>query len=244
VPKIPPLTASKLDGTSYERRPDVEACIAEVLRRPQQEWAEIAPQLPDEALVFVIRQVDKKDGTLVGALIRELDRRILKVARRWAKGFSPVTTEEILLAIELKVIELVFADKPSRRSEYLEIAFAHAIKGKTLNEVVAHKNRPTSINRAQEDGAEPQEPIDNRSGPLEKLLKVENDGLVRRALAAVPDERHREAVLLRHVEGWPLTTSDPAKPSLERHFGMSGRQIQNWINSALETMRSEIEGKI
>jgi hypothetical protein len=244
VPKIPPLTKSTIDGAPYRRRADIEARIAEVLQRPQNEWATIAAALPDEALVFIIRQADKNESNLIGALTRELSRRIVNVGRRWAKGFSTVTTEEILYTVETKVIELVFAERPSRQSEYLEMAFSRIVKGKTLNEVLKYRDRPASIKRAQHEDRKPEEPIYDGAGPLDQLFKAEDAGLVRRALAAVSDERHRKAVVLRHVNGWPLTSSDPAQPSLEKHFGMSGRQIQNWITSALEIMRAEIEGTI
>ena len=240
---IPPLTKSKLDGTPYKRRADIEACIAEVLQRPQNEWATIAGELPDEALVFIIRQADKNDSNLIGGLVKDLSRRIVNVGRRWAKGFSLVTTEEILLAVETKVIELVFLERPSRQSEYLEIAFANAVKKRTLSEVIAQRNQASIMCPPVEERGQ-QQPIDDGAGPLEIILKAENAKLARRALAAVPDERHRQAVVLRHVRGWPLTCSDPTQPSLERHFGMSGRQIQNWITSALEIMRAEIEGTL
>jgi hypothetical protein len=64
--------------------------------------------------------------------------------------------------------------------------------------------------------------------------------LIRRALAAVKDPRHVHAVILRYVRGWPITDKDPTKPTLEKHFGKSARQIQNWITSALEAMRNAI----
>ena len=61
-----------------------------------------------------------------------------------------------------------------------------------------------------------------------------------KAVESVKDRRHVDAVILHYVRGWPITDHDPTKPSLERHFGKSGRQIQNWIKSALATMRVAI----
>src|SRR5207248_513520 len=126
MPKIPPLTSSRRDEKPYERRPDIEARIAEVLQRPRGDWAALAAAVPDEVLVFIIRQLDNTDPNLVGSLFSELSKRITRVARRWARGFSRITTEDILLAVEVRVIELVLAETPSRTSDYLEVAFADA----------------------------------------------------------------------------------------------------------------------
>jgi hypothetical protein len=59
-------------------------------------------------------------------------------------------------------------------------------------------------------------------------------------LAAVSDPRHREAVMLHHLHGWPITDKDPETPTLCKHFDMTARQIQNWIRTAFDEMRAAV----
>jgi DNA-directed RNA polymerase specialized sigma24 family protein len=65
---------------------------------------------------------------------------------------------------------------------------------------------------------------------------------IRAALAHVKNPRHREAVVLHHLEGWPITDQDPYTETLCRHFGVSDRQIRTWIATAFAQMRKSLGG--
>lgn len=251
--RVPPLTSSTEKGEPYKRRADIEAKILRALERPLAEWAAMAAatgagRLPDEALVFLIRAIQNGDRDLFGRLINELSRRTARIARHFVQGYDKDTTNEIIWKVEKEIIDLVLVENPSRQSEFLEIAFRTAVERRTINIVAKQKQYPQPLRRAPAEPPEGEEEAERLTelvpGPEEILAELEHrtrrPELIKIAVAAVKDPRHREAVILRHVHGWPITDKDPTKPTLERHFGMSGRQIQNWITNALEAMRAAI----
>lgn len=252
---VPPLMSVDKSGNRYRRRADVEAIVRQMLTRPVEDWLAAARKtgtgrLPSEVLVFLIRATRAGNRNTVGALVDVLCRRIVRIAGRLARGFDPEVTKEILLEVQGQIIELLFATTPTRQSEFLEIAFTQAVQRRTINLVDKVTNTPelVVVDGGREEGGEPEyiaESIpENRPGPEQVLLQLADQTkrsiLIRRALAAVKDPRHVHAVILRYVRDWPITDKDPTKPSLEKHFGKSARQIQNWITSALETMRNAI----
>jgi hypothetical protein len=244
-----------LDGKPYQRRLDVEAEIAAALARSPREWPTLIESqagISNEALVFLAKRAAKIDRDLCGRLIHELSGRLVKIATRWAQGFDPMTMDEIVLNVEIQIVELVLTETPSRRSDFLEVAFGTAVERRTINAVEKWKKSPearreTSRNISDDDTDSENDMeliADTGAGPEEILARLDDERhrteLIRRARAAVKDTRHVEAVILRYVHGWPITDKDPTKPSLERHFEKSGRQIQNWIKSALKMMRIAI----
>jgi hypothetical protein len=250
---VTPLVSVDKAGKPYKRRADVEVVISQMLTRPAEEWVVAAQKtgngrLPAEALVFLIRALRGSDKNLVGALVNILCRRLLSVARSFAGGFESAEREEILLEVQDQIIELLFARIPTRQTEFLEIAFRKAVQRRTINVVEKMNNRPELVVVAdkRDDEDAPEHLVESlpekRPNVQEVLLRLAADAqrssLVRTALAAVKDRRHVEAVILRYVYDWPITHSDPTQPSLEKHFGKSGRQIQNWIAGALKAMRN------
>jgi hypothetical protein len=256
---VPRLVSSTINGEPYERRPDVEAEIARALNCSRGEWVRMAEgkdRLSREALVFLIRQTIDIDRDLCGRLIHKLSKSVGRIAQHWAQGFDRITTDEILLQVEIEIIELVLAENPSRQSEFLEIAFGKAVERRTINAVEKRRNSPMPLNAGSGDGSgrdememeSPAESVpDECPNPEEIVEQLEDEircrALISKASAAVKDPRHLKAVILRHIRGWPITAKDPNKPNLARYFGVSGRQIQNWISNALEAMRAAIGDK-
>jgi hypothetical protein len=255
--QVPALNSLTKKGVPYRRHDDVEAEIARFLNRPRSEWATILEgrgRLSDETLVFLIRQTMKSDRDLCGRLLHRLSKRAVRIAKSWAQGFDRITTDEIVWQVEIEIIELVLTTEPSRQSDFLEIAFGKAVERRTINAVDKRKHSPMPLRATPSDisGDETSENpaelvLDQRPSPEEIVAQLEDAArrpeLIRKAHGAVKDRRHLKAVILRHVRGWPITDKNPNKPSLERLFGMSGRQIQNWISDALEVMRSAIGDK-
>jgi hypothetical protein len=250
---VPPLTCIGRNGHPYKRRIEVEEEIVRALAFPPAQWEEMAKRgLSSEALVFLIRSIRNTDRDVAGRLIKELNHRILRTAKRWCRGFDRLTTESILLAVEQKVIDLLLASVPTASSEYLEAVFDRKVKQYTLNEIdriSEHTVVPASSLRIGADEEDPEqlhERIEDDAPNPEQLL-IEVQESIRRAqnlpkaLAAIRDPRHRKAVLLHHVRGWPLSSQDPSTPSLARLFNKSPRQIHNWIKAALKDMRGILE---
>jgi hypothetical protein len=254
---VPPLGSSKIDGTPYLRRHDIEDEIVQALGRPHSEWAAMAEtkddeRLSNEALVFLVRQMRNGDRDLFGRLVYELTSRTLRIAARYAKGFDRDTTNEILWQVEKEVVDLVLIESASRKSDFLEIAFGMAVERRTINIVDRRNHSPLPLTASFVDGFEEEsEPeratelvVDERDGPEDVVAQLEDEArrpiLIRKAQAAVKDQRHLEAVILHHVRGWPITDKNPTKPTLVRHFKVSERQIRNWIKDALKVMRTTI----
>lgn len=238
----------------------METAIARGLKQPSSEWIALAKargehRLPDEALVFLVRAARHDDRNVLGSLVDELSRRTISIAKMLGGGFDPGTTEAIVQKVEIGVLESIFANVPSRQSEFLEIAFKQAVTRRTINVIATFKKEAMTsaldVNHSSEKTSEAEdyqyEFRDERAGPEEIVLSLEEAALkpeqLRAARRAVKDPRHWEAVVLHYVHGWPLTSTDPQKPCLKRHFGISERQIHNWITQALESMRSAIGAK-
>jgi hypothetical protein len=239
---VAPLRSSKRDGTPYQRRPDVEAEITRALARPQAEWVTLCHgpgRLSNEAIVFLVRRTVNQNRDVCGQLIQRLGRSIAAIAHHWAQGFDPITTEEILWQVEMEVIELVLAATPNRQTEFLEIAFGKGVERRTINAVEKRKNAPLPQSLAptddQDDTAQAESPearvADEQPDPEQIALhlddKVRRRELINKARMSVRDPRHLEAVILRHVYGWPITHKDETKPTLAKHFNKSEKQIRN-----------------
>ncbi len=255
---IPPLSSYDLKGRLYTRRSGTEDEIRGALGSPQATWSALARAAPpkrlsSEALVFLVRSVRDFDRNLAGELIETLIHRVLQTARRWCRGFDPMTTEDILDKVQTEILDRLLALHPTRASEFLEIAFERVVKTRTLNQVAKHSQRMVGLTHSSsgdfEDGDSPEERTEEQiaapgPGPEEIVSGLADEKhraeLIRRARAAIKDTRHFEAVLLRYAHGWPITASDPSKPSLERHFGKTSRQIQNWINKGIQQMRESL----
>ena len=220
---VPPLTSKTENGELYKRRADVEDSIAQVLAQPPSEWVAIATakgehRLADEALVFLIRAAGSGLPDVIGGLVNELCRRLIRTAKRLAQGFNVSTTEAIINSVEIEVIELVLTKPPSRQSEFLEIAFKTAVEHRTINAVEKFQHDPMSsiieTIQSSEDDREPIDIVENLAdaadGPEKLLLSREAETLkpelLRTAYEAVKDHRHRKAVILHLAYGWPITS--------------------------------------
>ncbi len=228
--------------------------IGRILRLPESDWIVEAKELQNETLVFLIRQIRRADEELYRRLLQELSGRIIRVARRWVRGLDRIAAEDIVLKVEIDMLELVLAEKPSRKTDFLEIAFAQAVERRTIDALRKHNNSPIGhhgeilTDATDEDGDEIERTIelapDHRPGPEAILLQLEDEArrpeLLRKAYDAVKDPRHVEAAILHYGRGWPITSKDPRKSDLERHFQATPGQIKYWIAAALKAMREAI----
>jgi hypothetical protein len=231
---------------TYQPSAAVQAEIQNIEVLPQTEWGAKSKTAQSETLIFMIRRVDRADQQLYGRLVQELRRRILHQARRWLRGIDQLVTEEILLNVEIDILETVLTPNPSRQTDFLQIAFAKVIQGKTVNALEKHRNsvlgrRGEFIVDAAEDADDVEEmggPLalvaDTRPNPEEALLQLEEQNerhqLLRKALRAVKDRRHRKAVILHYGHGWCIDR-------LTEHFKVTRGQMNHWIATAMAAMR-------
>jgi DNA-directed RNA polymerase specialized sigma24 family protein len=246
---VPPLTHCDRNGTPYARLAGVEDEIRRARASPPGEWN--LGKMGSETLVHLIRFVRSNSGSddLLGLLFEQLGRRAARIVGDFAKGFSETDTDEIEGKVSLRVVELVLAETPARKSEYLEVLFRRVVKGLTLNEVESREDHP----RLQQFAVLPENADafstgtdqsaavpDDGPGPEEIVSREEVRELVRTNLAAVTDPRHREAVVLCYLQEWPVTDKNPETPTLCTHFEKADRQIRNWMKAALNEMREAI----
>jgi hypothetical protein len=212
-------------------------------------------KLRNETLVFLIRQTHRINDDLCGQMMEVLRKRVTGRVRRFCKGLDQVDREEVLLAVEMKVLELVLVNETSRRRDFLEIAFAQAVKSFTDDEREKLRNSPSGnvVDYAEgscEDADDEQieRPIEylptEEPEPEEALLVLDNKKyrhrLLRKALAAVPDRRHREAVILHFGKNWPITSKKRGIDTLQRYFRKNPRQLKYWLDTAMKKMRDAL----
>ncbi len=251
-----PLTKSKVDGTPYFRPPKVEAQIAEALASDPSTWK--SRKWESETMIYLIRlQWRMGNESSVLALFEKLGSNIATVVRDNAQGLDSVTTEQIIDEIEKEVVGLIFAEVPSRKSEFLEVSTRLAIKRRTLTWIkklnlsnvrtitesslssIIQEDQTTNVIQMYPD--ERPEPVDLLIGKEDLRLNPER---IRSALAAVTNPKHREAFVLHYMEGWPIKSVDPTIVTLYTHFKRSDRQISTWIKTALSEMRSALGDEI
>jgi len=228
----------------------VQTEIGRILRLPESDWIAEAKDLQNETLVFLTRQIRRADEELYTRLLQELSKRIIRLARRWVRGLDRITAEDIVLKVEIDILEFVLTEKPSRKTDFLEIAFAQAVERRTIDALRKHNNSPMGhrgeilTDATDEDGDAIERAADDRPGPEAILLQLEDEArrpeLLRKACDAVKDPRHVEAAILHYGHGWPITSKDPTKSDLERQFQATPGQIKYWIAAALKAMREAI----
>jgi hypothetical protein len=231
--------------------------IRRVLGLHHSDWIALAEDLKSETLIYLMRQVHHSDKDLFGRLLAELDKRIARIGRRWAQDFDPTTTEEILWKVEKDILDLIVAEKPSRKGDNLEVAFGQVVKRRTINAVEKYNNSP--MGRRDEfvpqisdgDGDDPNKikrPIelaaDGRPGPQFTLLESERESLrprlFKKAYGAVKDPKDREAVKLHIEKGLPIQSADPNQDTVARRLNETVRQAKYRFSKAMKAMRKAL----
>ena len=127
------LTMSTEDGTPYTRSPAVEEQIAETLCWSDSDVPAKRKSLLNEVLVYNIRRFRERDDYICGMLLRELGQRTSRIVSAAICGVDPLGKADIAMQVEVEVLELAIAPEPSRKSEFLEVAFTQAVKRRAIN---------------------------------------------------------------------------------------------------------------
>jgi hypothetical protein len=254
---IPPLTSTTDSGEPYKRHDAVEDELRSVLPLGPAAWTARKRELKCESLVFLHRSIRRQDDHVAGVLHQEITNRTMQLGSRFIYGIYEEARNFILSEVESELTVLLLAEVPSRQSEYLEIGFGQTIYRHTLNAIERYMSTPlahqdnSKKKYDKEDADEIRRAVeqvpDGSAGPHESLVENQTEQLwaawVEKALKFVTNQKHREAVILKYLKGWPVTSQDPDKPCLARRFKVSARQIQNWIDIALEQMRNGMIGE-
>ena len=253
---LPPLACSAKSGDRYVRPPNIDAEILRMRRLARSQWVAQARNLQNETLVCLIRLTHQDDPSVCGSLIEELQKRITHRARAFCRDMDDYDEEQFINNVEIRVLELVLTKEQSRKRDVLEVAFGQAVKRLALDELKKFENS-TAGNIADLavdttdldwDGEEEIErPIEflpeTKSGPEDILLNLDmgkhGHRLLRKALQAVPDPRHREAAILHWGRGIPIESCRD-KDCLTRRFRKDARQIKYWLAIAMKQMRDAL----
>ena len=238
------------DDFSYERWPDIEAENQRVSALNRCQWIDEAKHVPNETLLFMIRQIGRDDEEFLGTLLLEMSNRTVNISTRCAQHPDPIVVEQIARKVDLQILELVLSDKASKQLDFLEVAFSLAVERRTIDALRNH-NRSAMGRRGQIFFH-----LDDQSGiesdEVERALEFAADGghspenvvllrdFYQKACAAVKDARDLDAVILFHVHGWPVESKDPRKPDLAHYFDESPRQVRYRIEKAMDRMKHAV----
>jgi RNA polymerase sigma-70 factor (ECF subfamily) len=81
----------------------------------------------------------------------------------------------------------------------------------------------------------PPEPAAKQSTPSQRAMRSEDADRLERGLAALPEDQ-REAVRLRHLEGWPLDR-------IAEHMGRSAAATAGLIKRGMQALRKQLGDK-
>lgn len=251
--EVEPLKSLWTDGKRLKRPPYVDQEIARLMALSQSgRIAELREARP-ETIVYFIRRCPPTYRWFYEPLFVELDRRIAGTARTAVRGLDRFSATDIVLKVQQRVLDLIFTKQPSRRSDFLEIAFHRIVEARALDALRSHLRSPFGPRRIapgvpDDDGVEIERPVelllDEGPGPEELLLKLREDNERHQLLAiaskAVKSRRHLIAVILHYGYDWPITASDPKIACLTRQFGVDERQIRYWLDTAMRQMREAL----
>jgi hypothetical protein len=246
--KVRRLRFHATDGKPRKRPETVENEIAGMLPLPHSERAAKAPVALNEALIYFIRRRDSKEDQYYDAFVEEIDRRIVDLAGRYVRGLPQVTGEDIVMKVQHEFRQLILADRESARTEFLEVAFALAVKKRTLQLVNLYKSSPWSrrANAAAEAADEElaERIPDGRPDPERILLEQERQDLCKesceRALGAITDPLDREIAALHWLEGWPIQSKFADEDDLVRRYHTTKRRIDRRLERAKKQMRAAL----
>jgi len=241
------------DGKPRQRPETVENQIADMLPLRHSERTAQAPVALSEALIYFIRRPDSKEDAYYDAFVEEIDRRLVNQAGRYVRGLPQVTGEDIVMRVQNEFRKLILAERGSARTEFLEVAFALAVKKRTLQLVNLYRSSPWSrrANAAAEADDEelterqPQRIPDGRPDPERALLEQENQDvcneLCKKALGVVTDPLDREISTLHWLEGWPIQSKFPGKDDLVTRYRTTKRRIDRRLERSKKQMRAALE---
>lgn len=243
-----PLTSVRTKGGgAYRRFADVEDEITQILRSsdPVAQLLGSLGTCKTQTLVYFARH-SLATRNLVGKLVYEIMERAAGIITKNSRGYSDTDVEIIAGGVRTHLIELLFAETPTRMSENLEIDFNGAVRQQTIKEHRQFKDipKPGAFETASTtpDGSDPLDdrPDNTTNNPLDELIRKTSPSQFRQLLLAIKNPKHRQAFILRKLYDWPMKSADPTVRTVTRYFDLrpdQARTVQYWIDRAIKEMR-------
>ena len=260
---VPPLTFRGEDGKLYQRSNDVEEDILRSLYWAEEGMLRNYKTLFNEALFFNIRRFRGRNEHVCGVLMLELAQRVTRIAKSALRGLDRLGKADIAMQVELEILELAIAPEPSRKSEFMEVAFTLAVRRRVLQlrkklKGTAEGNRGRykidprlELDENEKKKRELEFVPDSRNTPEAAMLAFQDEQFREEAYEMVKtalqgeDERFLTAFQLAVVDGWPISSNKPNVPNIADHFGLTRPQarhlmkkIQNIIDGVLSRYRA------
>jgi RNA polymerase sigma factor (sigma-70 family) len=230
------------NGSGYTRWPDVDAEIEAISKCPRPEWRRRAKQLRSETLVCLIGQIRNDNGEIAGALQMELSRRTMRIANPVAQGFDPTTQELIVTEVESEIRELVLSERPSTQREFLEVAFAVAVRARTVDVIRKHKMKPLGGLRSDVSLHTDAEKVAMEVEEIEAVEELASSDFedeqiraefVQHLYSMVDDPRCAEALMLVYGLGYSYAEA-------AQGLGLTERQIEHLLVKGKRTIQEKL----
>jgi len=242
-PSVPPFTMTTEDGKLYTRSPEVTEDIGESLCWTIAILLARYTSLLNETLVFNIRRFRGHDEHICGLLLQELAQRVTRIVKAAIRGRDPLAKADIAMQVEIEILELAITPVPSRKSEFLEVAFTQAVKRRAINvrdqlkgTVQGNRGRYKPLQDLDEEEKKRKRPLefapDSRNSPEAALVAFQDEQFRDQAyqivMAKLEGEDERLPLMFRLVvvDGWTVWSADPDVPTVARHFGLTRGQTR------------------
>jgi DNA-directed RNA polymerase specialized sigma24 family protein len=186
--------------------------------------------MSEEAIVYFIRKaLTKGDRSALNGLCRELLERCTPYFRGKFFDFSPEEQEDAQGDVMKRVLEDLFAQ--GRNAEFMQARFWFYLRRRTVEVFrLACRGRRgcESLDVSCSEDSDGPSRLDMLT---DSRLTPEQWATISDGLAILPSPL-REVFFLRHYVRMKIDSDDPNELTLAKHFGRTGRTIQNWMDQA------------
>ena len=253
-----PLTRSNRQGNVCQRSTAVESQILSCLALADDEIIGRAPitdkdadgYLQEETLVYLIRESDQERNPVLFEVLSEvLVTRLQGQLSFRFRALEPNAREDAYGQAMAALFERILS--PDGSGDFLQVRFWMALNTLAIDifrasyqqmgedRAILHPDEPLSSSDDDEDTAEGWEIIAGADGNTPYDIQRFNEAIGEVAaggLECMP-EPIRAAFILRHMEGWPIESSDADELTLSKHFEKTPRTIRNWLGQADRQLR-------
>lgn len=240
-----PLPPPKRQLKRYKRRRDVDLQIDEALtlnpadlrRRVNIVSENEEGFFKAETIVYLLRDAYAAgDDERVGWLWTSLVSRSKGLVQGTVGGLSRELQEDAVQEVWTRLLEKLLSGDDS--GDYYEVSYWSGLKRRSIDVFSYFTARDqvgwaTSLSATQlgNGGAgDDLDPVD-LDPSWQPEFAVLNQDTIQRIMTLIP-EQYREAFYLHVVEDWPLSSSDPHRPSLCRRFNRTPETIRTWLKLA------------
>lgn len=192
---------------------------------------EAADYLKEESLIYLIRDhLRQGRQEVAGKLCEILAGRCVALIIRYLGRFGQMAVEDAHDRVMTQVWERIL-DLKSDRGDFFQVRFWQAFRpfvAKAYHQAKAEHRRNAPLPES-EDEPWPDGVGEGAGASLPSIDNVERAMELDEILGLLP-ERHRTALIMRDVLGFPVESKEVGEPTISRYFGKTPRSIRNWFD--------------